>query len=108
MTKVIRRAASVLEDVWDALYDPTLLLLVAAFCVLVLGVASAAASPRGDDPGPVLRYGGTPIELHFSAPGANVTKVYVDGTPCVIVSDADEYGDQDHKTIALSCDWGER
>lgn len=81
------------------------LLAGAIWTVLLLGCAAAAT--QTDDPGPHLRYGGTPIELHYEAPGANVTKMTVDGTPCIIVSDYT--GDsRSSPMIALSCDWSPR
>lgn len=75
--------------------------------MFLLIAAAAHGMARSDDPGPTLQYGGTPIELHYSAPGANVTKVTVDGTPCIIVSDWME-DNRAAVTIALSCNWGQR
>lgn len=84
------------------------LALVGALVLFGTGTALGAASQ--DDPGPRLQYGGTPIELHYDAPGANVTKVYVEGTPCIIVSDGDgtPVGTKTGPVLALSCDWAPR
>ncbi len=72
--------------------------------IAVLGCASAAA--RADDPGPRIHYGGTPVELHFDAPGANLTMVHIDNGPvCVIVSDSQAVNGGASPAIALSCDW---
>lgn len=75
----------------------------------LIGAAAYGAAQK-DDPGPNLQYGGTSIELHYDAPGANVTKVNVDGTPCIIVSDGDgKYvGTITGPVIALSCNWNGR
>lgn len=80
---------------------------------LLIGVAAATADRGSDDPGPKVQYGGTPIELHFDAPGANVTKAVIDGTPCIIVSFGSGSASSSHKTVehpvlALSCNWGSR
>lgn len=87
-------------------------ILIAAVVGIAIGATPlvAGAAGRGDDPGPHLQYGGTPIELHYDAPGANVTKVSVDGTPCIIVSDGDapHAGNHTGPVIALSCDWSRR
>jgi hypothetical protein len=93
-----------------------LALLIASVLVMGIGCAFSVSAKNNhqDDPGPHVQYGGTPIELHFDAPGGNVTKAFIDGTPCIIVSfapgevrDGKKYG-IDNPAIALSCNWGPR
>jgi hypothetical protein len=79
--------------------------------LIVVAACGGGAVVYADDPGPHVQYGGTPIELHFDSPGANITKAFVDGTPCIILSYQYVSGRNDTPnvpTVAMSCDWSPR
>ena len=93
------------------LYWASSLTVGAIFGWVVLLPASYAMFPKqGDDPGPKVQYGGTPVELHFDSPAANFTMIHSPEADCAVISWAehpDAYTSK-NPTMAMDCNWRPR